>query len=141
MYKRSLKSYNVHTMAKLQVDANLIIIFNNTLIVPTLVYECSVYYGFLKHRLGKPRKICCKIIKCKESDYIRSVESIYMESVLKFASNVIKDLMFSCYTQHFELPCTCTQTILSNACARNFTLCDNKISYIFIFIYLLDQVY
>ena len=56
------------TMVKLLVDTDLILMFFNSVIVPSLVYGCVVYYGFLaqelkKSRLDKARKIYCKILR------------------------------------------------------------------------------
>ena len=97
VYKKSIKKlYYVRSLVKLKVDTNIIHMFFNAVIIPSLTYCCIAYYQHLsvdlKTRLDKPGKICGKLTRCQNAkNELMCIADLHRREVILCAKRLIKD--------------------------------------------------
>ena len=87
------KLYYVRTMSKLGVDPDIIVMFFNATIIPTLSYCSIAFYNFLREdlkcKLAKPRKICSRIVRGNDGQ-LENIDEIHGKSLIKTAIKIVK---------------------------------------------------
>ena len=80
-------------MSKLGVNPDIIVMFFNATIIPTLSYCSIAFYNFLREdlkcKLAKPRKICSRIVRGNDGQ-LENIDEIHGKSLIKTAIKIVK---------------------------------------------------
>lgn len=100
------KVYYVRVLSKLNVKHDIVTMFFNATVIPTVTYGCSAFYNMLtqdyRNKLCKPCKICGRMLK--KNPKIVNVSDVYENSLIKTATNIIRDISHPLHSEFCLLP-------------------------------------
>jgi hypothetical protein len=93
--KANKRVYCLRKLCKLSVEHEIIVRFYNATIAPLLMYASTSFFGLLTkeciHMLGKPQRICKKLVEDKCMTLVDVNEQLYYSKLATSAKHIVLD--------------------------------------------------